>query len=83
MKQNTFFWQLLKDKDGNFSLRELVTMIFVVSALASWIAVQFFGKAVPEYIFYSFMSMVGAGCFGYSLERSSRVNNQQPNTEKE
>jgi len=64
--------QLLKDKDGNFSLREVFTMIYVLMSIVSWIGQQFFGVAVPEYLFYAFVSMVGAGTFGYSLERKSK-----------
>jgi hypothetical protein len=63
--------QLLKDKDGNFSLREAVTVLYVLMSMVSWIAQQFFGMAVPEYMFYAFISMIGAGTFGYSLEKRS------------
>jgi hypothetical protein len=61
--------QLLKDKNGNHSLREVATAIFVLVLLVSWIAAQFFEKQVPEYMFYAFVSLVGAGCFGYSIEK--------------
>jgi hypothetical protein len=37
--------------------------------LTSWIATQFFLIPVPEYIFYSFVSIIGAGSFGYTIER--------------
>jgi hypothetical protein len=63
--------QILKDKDGNFSLREAVTIIYVLMRMVSWIAQQFFGIAVPEYMFYAFISIIGAGTFGYSLEKKS------------
>jgi hypothetical protein len=63
--------QLLKDKDGNFSLREAVTILYVLMSMISWVAQQFFGMAVPEYMFYAFISMIGAGTFGYSLEKRS------------
>ncbi len=61
--------QLLKDKNGNHSLREVATAIFVLVLLVSWIAEQFFEKPMPEYMFYAFVSLVGAGCFGYSIEK--------------
>jgi len=61
--------QLLKDKNGNHSLREVATAIFVLVLLVSWIAEQFFEKQMPEYMFYAFVSLVGAGCFGYSIEK--------------
>lgn len=67
-----FLKQLLKDKEGNYSLREAVTLVFVAATLISWIAQQFFGIAIPEYMFYSFISIIGAGCFGYSIERKAK-----------
>jgi len=68
-----FLVQLFKDKNGNYSLRELVIALFVIALLVSWIARQFLGKEVPEFMFYSFASLVGAGCFGYSIERRSVI----------
>jgi len=67
----TFLQQLFKDKNGNFSLRELAVALFIFIIVVSWIAQQFFSKDIPEFMFYSFVSLVGAGCFGYSLERKS------------
>jgi hypothetical protein len=61
-----FVKQILKDKDGNYALRETVTMIFVAVTLISWVAQQFLGIAIPEYMFYSFVGIISAGCFGYS-----------------
>lgn len=61
--------ELIKDKNGNRSLREVATAIFILVLLVSWIAQQFFGMQIPEYMFYSFVSLVGAGCFGYSIEK--------------
>jgi len=72
MKFKEIIHQLLKDKDGNFSLREVITLLYVLMSIISWIAQQFFGQHVPEFMFYAFISMIGAGTFGYSLERSSR-----------
>jgi hypothetical protein len=71
MNLKDIFHQCLKDKDGSFSLREVVTLIYVLMTVVSWIGQQFFKINVPEYMFYSFISMVGAGTFGYSLERKS------------
>lgn len=70
-----FFKQLLKDKDGNYSMRELVIGLLVAAILISWAAKQFFNKEVPEFMFYSFISLVGAGCFGYSIERKTTIDN--------
>ncbi len=77
MKIKDIIHQLLKDKDGNFSLRELFTMLYVLMSIVSWIGQQFFEVAVPEYMFYAFISMVGAGTFGYSLERKSKIGSQR------
>jgi hypothetical protein len=77
-KMNEFLKQLIRDKEGNYSLREVVTLVFVAATLVSWIAQQFFGITIPEYMFYSFVSIIGAGCFGYSFERKgkSTINNK-------
>jgi hypothetical protein len=66
------FHQLLKDKDGNFSLREVITLVYVLMTIVSWVAQQFFNKTIPEYMFYAFISMIGAATFGYSLEKKSK-----------
>jgi len=63
--------QLLQDKDGNFSLREAIALVYVIMSMVAWISQQFFGLHIPEYMFYSFMSMIGASAFGYSLEKKS------------
>lgn len=63
--------QLLQDKDGNFSLREAIALIYVLMSVIAWVSQQFFGMHIPEFMFYSFMSMIGAAAFGYSLERKS------------
>jgi choline-glycine betaine transporter len=80
MEYKQFLKQILQDKEGNYNLREAVTLLFVVITIISWVAEQFFGLKVPEYMFYSFVSLIGAGCFGYSLERRTRSINS---TEKE
>jgi len=80
---NDFLKQIMKDKDGSYNLREVVTLIFVVATLISWIGQQFLGITVPEYMFYSFVSIIGAGCFGYSIEKKAKTitnetKNEQP-----
>ena len=72
MQFKSIVHQILKDKDGNFSLREIITLIYVLMSIISWVAQQFFGAEVPEYMFYAFVSMIGAGTFGYSLEKRSK-----------
>jgi len=71
-----FLKEVLKDKNGNFSLRECAIAILIAVIIISWIAQQFFSKAVPEFMFYSFSSLIAAGCFGYSIEKKSFDNNQ-------
>lgn len=66
-----FFQQLFKDKNGEFSLRELAIALFILVIIVSWMSQQFFGLNVPEFMFYSFVSLVGAGCFGYSIEKKT------------
>ncbi|MBI4945324.1 MAG: hypothetical protein HY840_02850 [Bacteroidetes bacterium] len=76
---NDFIKQLMKDKEGNYSLREAVTLVFVAATLVSWLAQQFFSVAVPEYMFYSFVSIIGAGCFGYSIEKKTKTFTNEKN----
>lgn len=66
-----FLQQLFKDKNGEFSLRELAIALFILVIIVSWISQQFFRLDVPEFMFYSFVSLVGAGCFGYSIEKKT------------
>jgi hypothetical protein len=68
-----FIKTILRDKSGAFSLRELVVAIFVLATLTAWISEQFFSLTCPEYMFYGFVSLIAAGCFGYSIEKT--VNN--------
>jgi hypothetical protein len=63
--------QLFKDKNDCYSLREIATALLLLALLTSWVAQQFFDKDIPEFIFYSFATLIGAGGFGYSLERKS------------
>ena len=67
MKQ--IFQQFFKDKNGNYSICEIVVALLLLAMLVSWIAQQFFQKDVPEHMFYTFASLVAAGCFGYSIEK--------------
>ena len=66
-----FLKQLLKDKKSSYSLREVAVAVFILVIIISWIARQFFKLEVPESMFYSFVSLVGAGCFGYSIEKKT------------
>lgn len=67
----TFFQQLLKDKNNAYSLREIVIALFILIVIVSWIGRQFFRFDIPEFMFYSFVSLIGAGVFGYSIEKKT------------
>ncbi len=71
-----FFRQILKDKNESFSLRELSIGIFILVLVISWIARQFFSLEVPEFMFYSFSSLIAAGLFGYSLEKKTNIDKE-------
>ena len=75
MKQ--FIQQLLKDKLGSYSMREAVIGILLVVLIISWIAQQFFNKNVPEFMFYTFGSLIAAGCFGYTFEKKGTQQNTE------
>jgi len=66
-----FFKQMLQDKNGSYSLRESVIAVLLLIIIVSWVAHQFFGRNMPEFMFYSFISLIAAGCFGYSIERKT------------
>jgi hypothetical protein len=74
-----FVQNILRDKEGQYNIREVVTLLFVLALLVSWVAEQFCGIPVPEYMFYSFTSLIGAGCFGYSIERKSITHTKKQN----
>jgi hypothetical protein len=67
----TYLKEIFKDKNGQYSLRELAVAVLLLMLLTSWAADQFFNKPVHEFIFYSIASLTGAGCFSYSLERKT------------
>ena len=64
-----FLKDLLKDKTNGYSLREVVIAICMLLVVASWVAQLVFNITTPEYMFYSIVSLIAAGCFGYSIER--------------
>jgi hypothetical protein len=73
----------LKDKNGNHSLREFVILISLLAIVVSWIGEQFFNYTMPAHMFYAFASMIGAGCFGYSIEKNDNQNQTQINQQQE
>ncbi|MBA2611306.1 MAG: hypothetical protein H0U95_04990 [Bacteroidetes bacterium] len=64
-----FLKELLKDKTNNYSMRESVIAICMLLIIISWLAQILFNKNTPEYMFYSIVSLIAAGCFGYSIEK--------------
>jgi hypothetical protein len=64
-----FLKQLLKDKTSNYSMRECVIAISMLLIVISWLAQILFNITTPEYMFYSMVSLIAAGCFGYSIEK--------------
>jgi TctA family transporter len=66
--------ELLKDKTDCYSLREAVIAVCMLLVVASWIAQLAFDVSTPEYMFYSIVSLIATGCFGYSIEK--KPNNQ-------
>lgn len=69
-----FLNDILKDKDGEYSLREMATVVFVLILVMSW-AARFLGLHVDEFMFYGFSGLVCSSLFGYSFERMSRPKN--------
>jgi len=65
---------LIKDKTGRYSLREVVIAISMLLVVVSWIAQLVFNIATPEYMFYAIVSLIAAGCFGYSIEKKTPTN---------
>jgi hypothetical protein len=78
----TFIRQLFQDKNGNFSIREVVVLVFVLIVIISWLAQQFFGKDIPSFMFCAFVSLIAAGCFGYSLEEKQQDINLEEKTKE-
>lgn len=70
-----FLQDILKDKTGGYSLRELIIAISMALVVISWIAQLVFNINTPEYMFYSIVSLIAAGCFGYSIEKNKSTNN--------
>ena len=74
-----FLKQILQDKNHQYSLREVVIALFVLCIISSWLAQQFLQLPIPEFMFYGFVSLVAAGCFGYSLEKKTTTNSNNQN----
>ena len=67
----TFLKTLLKDKHHSYSLRELAIAICMLLLISSWVAELCFGVHTPEHMIYALVSLIAAGCFGYSIEKQS------------
>ena len=70
-----FLKNLLKDKTGSDSLREVVIAISMLLIITSWVAQLVFKISTPEFMFYSVVSLIATGCFGYSIEKKSNSSN--------
>ncbi len=64
----------LKDKLNKPSGRELTIFIFVVMVIISWIGEQFFGKHIPQWMFITLISLIGAGIGLYTIEKPKADN---------
>lgn len=64
-----FLKHILKDKAQNYSLREVIIAISMILIVISWLCQLIFQISTPEYMFYSIVSLIATGCFGYSIER--------------
>lgn len=69
-----FLKDLLKDKTDEYSLREVIIALCMLLIIASWVAQLVFNIPTPEHMFYAIVSLVAAGCFGYSIEKKSNTN---------
>jgi hypothetical protein len=84
LRQKAKLYQhFLQDKNGNLSMRELMVLVSMLCFIISWIAEQFFHLPIPEYMFCAFVSLAGAGCFGYSLEKKTNFYTKTNKTENE
>ncbi len=70
-----FFKNILKDKTDNYSLREVVIAISMLLVIISWLAQLLFNIPTPEFMFYSIVSLIATGCFGYSIEKKTNQTN--------
>lgn len=77
-----FLKQLLKDKTNSYSMRESIIAICMILIIISWFAQLLFNVTTPEYMFYSIVSLIAAGCFGYSIEKHPTFNNPFKKTTK-
>lgn len=73
-----FFKNILKDKTNSYSLRELVIAVSMLLVVVSWLAQLIFNIPTPEFMFYSIVSLIATGCFGYSIEKKPTDHNTNP-----
>lgn len=63
-------------------MREMVIAVLLAALIVSWIGKQFYGKDVPEFMFFSFSSLIAAGCFGYTFEKKGVLPNTEQNPQQ-
>jgi len=39
---------ILKSKNGNYSIKKILLLVFTIAILTSWVGQQFFGKEISE-----------------------------------
>jgi hypothetical protein len=76
MSMIEFMKATFKDKLQNPSGREMTIFAFVLVTIASWIGEQFFGKHVPQWMFFSFISLIAAGIGLYTFEKPTAENDK-------
>ena len=74
-----------KDKKQNPCGREVTVFLFVLMVIIAWIAEQFYGKHIPEFMFLGFIGVITAGIGLYTIEKplqdnySNTTNNNDEN----
>lgn len=67
--------EMLKDKTGSYSIREVIIAISMILIVISWAVQLIFKIPTPEHMFYSMVSLIATGCFGYTIERKPPTQN--------
>lgn len=49
---------LMRDKDGKYSIRKILIVLLAAATIISWIAQQFFDIQIPEYMFKELVSLL-------------------------
>lgn len=71
-----FIKATFKDKQQNPSGRELTVFTFVIVVIISWIAQQFLGKPIEQWMFLTFIGVITAGIGLYTFEPTTKKDNE-------